>query len=362
MMKVLIVFNHPAPYKVLVFNELSKYVDLTVLFERNKAKNRPNEFYSENIYDFKSITLTDSYIGNEGSLSNKVKKYIKEHHKEYDLIVMNGYSHAAEFKAIRYMAKHNIQFTLLINGGVIHNKELKIKKLFKTKLVTSASNYISPSQKSDEYLIYYGAKKENIFRYPYSNISKKNIIKEQVNKESIRKKYNLPTDKRIFVNASQFIDRKNNMQLLNVFKNRKEHLLLIGQGEEENLYLDFIKSNDMNNVTILPFKEKHDLFEIISGCDAFITLAKEDIFGHTILEALACGIPVISSDKVNSALEFIKNGYNGYIVNLDDNNAISSAIEKVVDIPFINTIKTVEDNTIEESGKRLAKIFEELHG
>ena len=85
-MKVLIVFNHPAPYKVLIFNELCKYVDLTVLFERNKAKNRPDEFYSMNKYDFKSITLTDSYIGNEGSLSNNVKKYIKEHHEEFDLI------------------------------------------------------------------------------------------------------------------------------------------------------------------------------------------------------------------------------------------------------------------------------------
>ena len=34
-MRVLIIFNHPAPYKVSVFNELAKYVDLTVLFERN---------------------------------------------------------------------------------------------------------------------------------------------------------------------------------------------------------------------------------------------------------------------------------------------------------------------------------------
>lgn len=358
-MKVLIVFNHPAPYKVLIFNELSKYVDLTVLFERSKAKNRPAEFYSENKYDFKSITLTDSYIGNEGSLSNKVRSYIKEHHQEFDLIVMNGYSHAAEFKAIKYMAKHNIPFTLLINGGVIHSKEFFLKRNFKRSLVIPAANYISPSKKSDEYLIYYGANPDKIYRYPYSNISDKNILKKKVDKLAIRKKYNLPLNEKLFVNASQFISRKNNMQLLNIFKNRKEHLLIVGDGEEKELYLDFIKSNNMSNVTILPFKEKNELFEILSGCDAFITLAKEDIFGHTILEALACGIPVISSDKVNSALEFIENGKNGYVVSLDNNDEINIAIDKVLDIPFENTIKTVEGYTVEASGRELARIFKE---
>ena len=44
-MRVLIIFNHPAPYKVNAFNELAKYVDLTVIFERTKAKDRPDSFY-----------------------------------------------------------------------------------------------------------------------------------------------------------------------------------------------------------------------------------------------------------------------------------------------------------------------------
>ena len=362
MMKILIVFNHPAPYKVLIFNELSKYVDLTVLFERNKAKDRPAEFYSANKYDFNVITLKDSYIGNEGSLSNKVKQHIKSHHDEYDLIVMSGYSHVAEIKAIRYMTKHNIPFIQLINGGAIREKEFFLKKLYKKSLVSSASYFISPSKVSDDYLVYYGAKRENIYRYPYSNISDEDIITSKPNKTIIREKYNLPLDSKIFVNASQFIDRKNNLQLLNIFKNRKEHLLLIGQGKELNEYLDFIKSNNMNNVSILPFKEKEELFEIFKGCNAFITLAKRDIFGHTILEALSCGLPVISSNKVNSALEFIENGKNGYVVDLDNNQEIENAIDEITNIPFENTVNTVKGYTVEASGKELARIFKEIHG
>ena len=68
-MKVLIVFNHPAPYKVRSFNELAKHVDLTVLFERVKANDRPDIFYSEDQYAFNAIFLKDGYVGNEGSIS-----------------------------------------------------------------------------------------------------------------------------------------------------------------------------------------------------------------------------------------------------------------------------------------------------
>ena len=86
-MRVLIIFNHPAPYKVKAFNELSNYVDLTVLFERTKAKDRPDDFYIANEYKFKTIFLTDGYVGNEGTISNKVRAHIKKHHTEFCKLV-----------------------------------------------------------------------------------------------------------------------------------------------------------------------------------------------------------------------------------------------------------------------------------
>ena len=174
-MRVLVVFNHPAPYKVRIFNELAKHVDLTVLFERNRAKDRPEAFYVANEYNFECITLTDGYVSNEGSISNGVRKYIKKNHDKFDQIVMNGYSHVAEIKAIKYMRRHNINFSLLINGGIGKTKEFFLKRKMKESLISSASFYMSPSKKSDEYLIQYKANKDRIYRYPYSNLSEKEI-------------------------------------------------------------------------------------------------------------------------------------------------------------------------------------------
>ena len=358
-MKVLIVFNHPAPYKVAIFNELAKYVDLTVIFERTKAKDRPVEFYSNNKYGFKALFITKGYVGNEGNISSLVKRYIKHHFREYDHIIMNGYSHLAEIKAIHYMKKHHIRFSLMINGGIIRDNESSFKKNYKTKLISSADFYLSPSKKSDEYLIYYGAKKDRIHSYPYSNLSINEFVDKPIDKGSLREKLNLPVEGKIFINASQFIDRKNNMELLSIFKDRKETLLLIGEGDELKKYNDFIVNNKIHNVIILPFKAKEDLFQYFRACDGFISLAKEDIFGHTIIEALANGLPVIASNKVNSALEYIKDGYNGYIVDIEDENTINKAIDEIVNINALNCVKSVKNNTFENCGKVLFDILAE---
>lgn len=360
-MRVLIIFNHPAPYKVNAFNELAKYVDLTIIFERTKAKDRPDSFYKDNKYNFNVIFLKDGYVGNEGTVSSNVKNYISKLHHEYDIIIMNGYSHLAEIKAINYMHKHHIKFGLLINGGVV-KKETCLKRKYKTSLVKKPTFYISPSQKSNEYLEYYGADKSHIYNYYYSNFFKSEIssaTKEE--KDAFRKKYNLPLNSKIFINPSQFIERKNILFLISLFKDRKYTLLLVGSGKLQKKYEQYIAQNNMKNVIILPYQKKKELFELYKACDVHITLSKQDIFGHTVLESFANGVPVISSKNVISAMEYIKNGYNGYIVDLDDKESIIKAMDKCDSSMGENAMNSAYNNTFENSALSIYQILKDLH-
>ena len=359
-MRVLIIFNHPAPYKVNAFNELAKFVDLTVLFERTKASDRPDSFYAANDYQFNYFFLKDGYIGREGSISSNVKKYIKNHHQEYDVIIMNGYSHLAELKAIKYMAKHNIKFGLLINGGVI-KEESYFKKRYKTSYISKASYYLSPSKASNEYLRYYGAKGE-IYNYPYCNISSKEIIKPSIEeRENVRNKYKLPLDKNIFINASQFIERKNNIELMSLFKNRNDDLVLVGDGPLKEKYIDYIKENKLDNVHILPYLNKEDLFALYRACDVHISLSKQDIFGHTILEALVCSLPVVASKNIVSALEYIKDDENGYVVEIDNVEKIQASMDKALKLSKDKARESVKNNTFEKSAEAIYNILKGLY-
>ena len=347
-MKVLIVFNHPAPYKIRLFNELAKYFDLEVIFEREKASDRPDAFYNIKDFNFKHTILKHGAFYRENSWSGELTKIIKERHQEFDLIIMNGYSKIAELRAIRYMNKHNIPFVLYINGGVI-KKESSFKRKFKTKYISTAKYYFSPCEEADEYLRYYGASQEKIFHYVYSTVYEKDIIKKPLTleeKNELRKKYDLPSGP-LFISASQFIKRKNNTQLIDGFKRLEAKLLLVGEGKQKEEYEQIIKDNNQSNVIIRPFEKRENLFELMKACDGFITLSQEDIYGHTTNEAMAMGLPVLSSDKVIGSRHLIKDGKNGFIVELSDNDVILNKINSLTKCLSQNSIDTARENTIE---------------
>lgn len=358
-MKTLFVFNHPAPYKVHVFNELAKLTDIRVIFERKKAKDRPDSFYADNEYDFPVVFLKNKGFGNENTATGELKRYIKKFHHYYDVIVMNGYSTIAEMKAIKYMIKHDIPYVLQINGGIV-KKDSDLKKKMKTYFISNAYKWFSPCTEADKYLIHYGADKKNIFHYPYGNYFASDIVSKPVSdkrKAEIRKKYNLPEGP-IFINASQFIERKNNLQLMSIFKDRSETLLLVGEGNEKGKYIEYIKKNNIKNIILMDFVKKEELFEIMKGCDYFITLSKEDIFGHTTLEAMANGLPVISSKNVVSSKDYIVNGENGYLVDLKKEKEIIEAIDNANKLNPQKAILTAKKNTIECSAKKLHDLLE----
>lgn len=360
-MKVLFIFNHPAPYKVNLFNGLAKYIDLDVIFERKFASDRPKVFYNCNQYDFNVTFFNKGYIGKEGTNTNELVKYIKNNHAKYDLIILNGYSHLTEMKAIRYMHKNNIKFVLYVNGGVIKHDTF-IKRRIKQYFIKKANAYMSPSTKASEYLIHYGANKNKIFEYPYSTIFDKDVIISPLTieeKNNIRRKWYITEDRPLFITASQFIERKNIEQILRVFAKNKLPLLLIGSGPLRTDYLEYIRDNDLNNIKMMGFLKKEDLFEVMRSADYFITLSKEDIYGHTINEAMANGLPVISSDKVVASSKLIKDGYNGFVVPLKDKEVID-AINKLNPSMSINAINTAKENTFEKEIEVHLDIFKEL--
>lgn len=350
MSKVLIVFNHPAPYKVKLFNELAKYIDLTVIFERKKASDRNKSFYEENNYQFKTVKICGLNLGRENILSSGVKKHIKNN--QYDLIIMNGYSQFAEMKAINYLIKHEIPYILYINGGIIKEKESSLRRKLKRKYISNASSYLSPDENSNKYLMFYGANKSKIYNYPYSTIYKSEILPNPINDETkfeMREEAKIREEK-VFVSCGQLIKRKNYLELIKRWRevNPNYGLYIIGDGKEKAHLEQYINENKIHNVHLLGYMKRKELFEFYHLSDAFIFPSDEDIYGHVINEAMSQGLPVISTPNVNASKKLIKNGYNGYIISSLENNELLEAIENVIkDKSSANALKTAQENTIE---------------
>lgn len=362
MTKVLFVFNHPAPYKVKFLNEIAKHLDLTVIFERDKNSDRNNEFYSENKYNFKTVDIKRIKIGRENVFSFGVKNHIKKN--KYDVIIMNGYRNFAEMIAIKWMKKHHIDFVQYINGGIIHHDEKKWVKNLKTKYISGAKYYLSPDERSDEYLVYYGADKEKIFNYPYSTIYENEILKEKPSEDEIKqikKEFGI-TSKNVFVSCGQLIERKNYLELVRKWKEieQDKELLIIGEGPQKEQIEELINEKKIQNVRLLGYLSHKDMFRLFKVCDCFVFPSKEDIYGHVVNEALSQGLPVISLNNVNSGVHLIKNEVNGFVLENIDSQSFIDAINYVLSHNMFDAaINTAKENTIEKMVEVNLKIIEE---
>lgn len=356
MKKVLVVFNHPAPYKVRLFNELSKTFDLHVIFERDSASDRNKAFYFEEKYSFTTHKIKGIKLGRENFLSSGVKKHLKGN--KYNLVIMNGYSQFSEMKAIRYLKKANIPYVLYINGGTIKKHESFIKKSLKKRYISGAKCYFSPDEESNKYLLYYGASNK-ILNYPYSTIYESEIISNKPNKESLRKELGLNFEK-VFVSSGQLIKRKNYLSLVNEWAKfpKTYGLILIGDGKQRKEIEHLIRKLNLSNVKITGFLKRDVMFNYFKSADAFLFPSKEDIYGHVINESLSQGLPVISTNKVNSANKLIKRGENGFLLEKLEGPDFQKAIDDLLKIDAFNAcINTAKENTIEKMAKRHEEMF-----
>ena len=361
MKKVLIVFNHPAPYKVRLFNELSKTFDLHVIFERNSASDRNKGFYFEEKYDFTTHKIHGIKVGHEGFISKGVRKHLQ--YNEYDVVIMNGYSHYAEMKAIDWMKKWHAPYVLYINGGTI-KKESSLKRKIKKHYISRANAYFSPDEESNKYLIHYGANPKLIYNYPYSTIYEKEIVSDKPDKAALRKELGILFDK-VFVSSGQLIARKNYLSLVKEWKKYPENygLFLIGDGKQRKEIEQLIKNENIKNVVLTGFLPRQEMFKYFQASDVFLFPSKEDIYGHVINEALSQGIPVISTNKVNSAVKLIKDFKNGFLLDVLEGSEFEQAIDNVLNMDaFLECVNTAKECTIEKMAERHVEMINEVIG
>lgn len=354
-MKILFITNIPSPYRVEFFNELGKYIDLTVIFEAKRAQGIKFD-WKDSYKNFKAVFLSDGDI-QEKKFNFSILKYIKRN--QYDYIFATNYSYRTELLAYLKMVFLRIPFVLEIDGGIIKEEKILMRKL-KRFLLTKPSKYFSPSVSSDKFLMHYGAKKDNIIRYNFSSFWEKDILCQPITcerKKEIKKELGLDL-KPLILCVSQIIHRKGIDVLMDALNNLEidYQCLVIGEQPDKD-YLSKIKNLQNNKVRLCSFKNSERLRLYYQAADVFVLPTRFDVWGLVVNEALANGLPVITTNGCVAGTELIKDNYNGFLVPIDDEEAIKDKIENVLganngyNLMCRNAIESVRNNTIDNMVK-----------
>jgi 1,2-diacylglycerol 3-alpha-glucosyltransferase len=113
------------------------------------------------------------------------------------------------------------------------------------------------------------------------------------------------------------------------FKDTK--LVIIGDGpEKDNLKALAKKLNIEKNIIWTGVLRNEELAKTMACNDVFITASKSENMPLSVLEAMACGLPVIAVSE-NGLQEIIKDNYNGYLCKADDTDEMAEKIGNLLE-------------------------------
>ena len=151
---------------------------------------------------------------------------------------------------------------------------------------------------------------------------------------ALRKRF-APNGEKLLVHVSNFRPVKRVQDVMDTFlgvrKQVPARLLLIGDGPDRHLIEAQCRANRIcDDVCFLG--KMTDPEAIVASCDLFVLTSETESFGLAALEAMACGVPVVSTD-VGGIPEVVENGVAGLLNAVGDVAAMTSNALKILSDP-----------------------------
>ena len=139
-------------------------------------------------------------------------------------------------------------------------------------------------------------------------------------------------DARVVLSLAKFGPREAPWDLLRAFPaiaatDSAAHLVLAGDGPERAaLEAEALALGIFERVAFPGYIPYPELPALYGAADLFVHPAAEERWGVSVQEALACGLPVVASERVGAARDLIEIGRNGFRYPAGDTEALSQAI------------------------------------
>lgn len=327
-MKILWLTNIPSPYRVNFFNKLGQKCKLTVLFEKEASSERDKSWKNFQANYFTAVFLKGKDFGVAEAICPSVIKYLN---KQYDHIVVTNYSDPTGMIAIIYMKLRGIAYEIE-GDGAFPNKSSFLKFYIKKFFLSGAKLYFSTAKLHDEYYMLNGVQKEKIVRYPFTSVAEQDILDNPITleeKQEIRTRLNI-IEKYMILAVGQFIPRKGYDTLIKAtaYLDADFGVYIIG-GDVPEEYILMSEKLNCKNIYFIGFKNPDELNEYYKAADIFVHPTREDIWGLVVNEAMAKGVPVITTDRCVAGMELLTE-QTGAIIPPNNEKLLGETIKSVI--------------------------------
>ncbi len=111
-------------------------------------------------------------------------------------------------------------------------------------------------------------------------------------------------------------------------------LRLVGDGERRaNLERLVVEKGLTRNVRFLGWVDREAIVERYRQADLFVTATTWEGMPNTVLEGMACGLPVVAT-RASGLDQLVHEGVNGHLVDIGDSTAMADRLADLIDNPY----------------------------
>ena len=135
----------------------------------------------------------------------------------------------------------------------------------------------------------------------------------------------------VIIGVGRLVEEKDFSTLLRAFaimyrKRDAGKLVILGEGERRSELERLADNLEIRDQVWLPGFVRNPL-KYMARSDVFVFSSREEGLGNALIEAMACGTPVVSTNCPGGPAEVLKDGKHGRLVPVGDPAALASAIE-----------------------------------
>ena len=378
-MRVLIVHNQLwAHYKAIIFNELQKIIaqnsddKLLVVQIASVEKSRVNLGNSDlSIHQYPYILLHEGTLEDVG-LGKRISGVIKVIQDFKPTVVnLTGYYDLASWVILFYCKIKGIKTILSNESTAGDHSRNNLKEFVKSLIIKQFDGFFNFGTLSKDYLLSLGGKPEQMLvnRNCVDNSTIRNIYdKNVINRISEQKRLSLSAKNFIFV--GRLIDYKNLFHFLEAFgkaqnlSNQDWGVIILGDGELKDDLRRFIHEKNIKKVSFQQGVSWQQVPKYLVLSDVLVLPSYSEPWGLVVNEAMACGLPVLISEKCGCAIDLVQHGENGFTFPPKNLEELTNLLLKFMDMNKIDLTKMgkiseqiIQDYSPENVGREMYKGF-----
>jgi glycosyltransferase involved in cell wall biosynthesis len=336
--RVVIITEIIAPYRIPVFNALAQHngIDLQVIFlAENDHTQRSWLVYKDEIrFSYQVLPSWRQRVGRHSFLLNwGAETALRQ--ASPDFIVCGGYNYVASWQSMSWARRNGVPFSLWVESTTKDFRDgYALIEFLKTKFLHHCDAFVVPGKSSIEYLKSYGVPEEIIFTAP--NAVDTQFFAQQaefIRGDAVRHREALRLPARFFLYAGRLVQEKGVLDLLRAYDAlapgiRKEvGLVFVGDGPGRTAVQRRAADTNPGSIHLVGFAQREQLAAYYALADVFVFPTHTDPWGLVVNEAMACGLPVISSSAAGCVADLVGSGWNGCIFSAGDVGQLACALD-----------------------------------